>query len=211
MLASVLWLAGCFRGHRMPPAAPAQPVPAESSPKAPIPFPADFGPRPAYRSALKGGVTESDLDALWQRQLMAPVEGFSRTQIRDDFAARRGERTHAAVDLMAPRFTAVLSADDGVIGRMSNTAIGGIIVYATDLTNRFVYYYAHLQRYQPGLAVGDTVAKGTVIGYVGTTGNAPENIPHLHFQVMKRGTGRAWWDGPPINPYHYFVFDGVRR
>jgi len=61
-----------------------------------------------------------------------------------------------------------------------------------------------------GLAVGDRVAKGSVIGYVGTTGNASPKTPHLHFQVMKRGRGRAWWDGPPINPFSFFAFDGIR-
>jgi murein DD-endopeptidase MepM/ murein hydrolase activator NlpD len=73
-----------------------------------------------------------------------------------------------------------------------------------------VYYYAHLQRYREGLAVGEKVAKGSVIGYVGTSGNAPPDTPHLHFQIMKRGTGRAWWDGPPINPLPFFALDGVR-
>lgn len=169
------------------------------------------GPRPGYRSALTGGVTEEDIDALWERQLMVPVEGVSHEKIRDDFSAGRGNRVHGAVDIIVPRYSAVIAADDGVVGRLTSGSIGGIVIYVADLSHRFVYYYAHLQRYRNGLAVGDTVAKGTVIGYVGTSGNAPENIPHLHFQVMKRGTGRAWWDGPAINPYNLFAFDGVRR
>jgi murein DD-endopeptidase MepM/ murein hydrolase activator NlpD len=73
-----------------------------------------------------------------------------------------------------------------------------------------VYYYAHLARYRKGLAVGDRVAKGSVIGYVGTTGNAPPDTPHLHFQVMKRAAGRAWWDGPAINPFSFFALDALR-
>lgn len=146
---------------------------------------------------------------------MVPVEGIARGSLRDDFQAKRvdnagGDRIHGALDLLAPRFTAVLATDDCVIGRLSTGPVGGIVIYASDLQQRFVYYYAHLQRYARGLAVGDTVAKGTVIGYVGTTGNAPPDTPHLHFQVMKRGTGRAWWDGPAINPLLFFTFDGVR-
>lgn len=203
-------LSACSRGHTAP---SAMPIPATlPADGASVPVVANTaGTRPEYRSALTGGVTEEDIDALWERQLMVPVEGYSHRNVRDDFSAGRGSRVHGAVDIMAPRYTAVLAADDGVIGRLATGSLGGIVIYATDLSNRFVYYYAHLQRYQNGLAVGDTVAKGTVIGYVGTTGNAPDNIPHLHFQVMKRGSGRAWWDGPPINPYNLFMFDGVRR
>jgi murein DD-endopeptidase MepM/ murein hydrolase activator NlpD len=155
-------------------------------------------------------VTDDLLDALWARQLMVPVEGLSRQGLRDDFSARRGDRVHGALDLLAPRFSAVLAADDCVIGRLVNGPVGGIALYASDPDNRFVYYYAHLQRYRRGLAVGDRVAKGSVIGYVGTTGNAPPDAPHLHFQVMKRAAGRVWWDGPSINPLSFFAFDGVR-
>jgi murein DD-endopeptidase MepM/ murein hydrolase activator NlpD len=169
------------------------------------------GRRPEYRSPRDASVSESDLDVLWDRQLMVPVEGISRFALNDDFVSKRdGNRVHGALDLLAPRFTAVLAADDCVIGRLFTGPVGGIVIYATDLSDRFVYYYAHLQRYRRGLAVGDTVAKGTVIGYVGTTGNAPPDTPHLHFQVMKRAAGRVWWDGPAINPLPFFIFDGVR-
>ena len=142
---------------------------------------------------------------------MVPVEGVVRRALHDDFTAKRDGRIHGALDLLATRFTPVLAADDCVIGRLFSGPIGGIVIYATDLTSHFVYYYAHLQRYRTGLTVGDTIAKGTVIGYVGTTGNAPPDTPHLHFQVMKRGVGRAWWDGPAIDPRLFFVFDGVRQ
>lgn len=169
------------------------------------------GHRPAYTAPRDPAIADEDLDALWARQLMVPVEGFTRRGVSNDFQAKRGDRLHGALDLLAPRYTPVLAADDAVIGRLTTGAIGGIVIYARDLTDRFVYYYAHLQRVQPGLVVGDTVAKGTVIGYVGTTGNAPPDVPHLHFQVMKRGAGRVWWDGPPIDPLPFLVFDGVRN
>ena len=174
------------------------------------PAPAAVGFRPDYRSPRDDAVTDEDLDALWERQLMVPVEGLGRLTLRDDFVAKRGDRIHGALDLMAPRYSAVLAADDCVIGRLLTGPVGGIVIYASDPTERFVYYYAHLQRYRRGLAVGDRVAKGSVIGYVGTTGNAPADTPHLHFQVMKRAAGRAWWDGPSINPLSFFAFDGVR-
>jgi len=173
--------------------------------------PAPLPRRPEYRSPRDGAISDDDLDALWERQLMLPVEGLLRGALRDDFVAKRaGERIHGALDLLAPRYSAVLATDDAVIGRLGSGTIGGIFIYASDPDGRFVYYYAHLQRYRQGLAVGEKVAKGSVIGYVGTSGNAPSDTPHLHFQIMKRGTGRAWWDGPPINPLPFFALDGVR-
>jgi len=169
-------------------------------------------PRPEYREPLEPGVDESDLDALWAHRLMVPVHGFTREGLRDTYTApRSGDRNHRAIDLLSPDGTPVIAADDQVIGRMGETPLGGIILYASDLSVQFVYYYAHLQAYRRGLAVGDTVARGEVIGYVGSTGNASPAEPHLHFQVMKRGTGRAWWDGPPINPYLFFAFDGRKK
>jgi len=188
-------------------------MPAPRVEAAPAPVvvpPRNFGPRPDYRSPRDTAITDDDLDALWNRQLMVPVEGIVRPKIVDNFAAKRGAAIHGALDLMAPRSTPVLAADDCVIGRLVTGPVGGIVIYATDPTERFVYYYAHLERYRRGLAVGDRVAKGSVIGYVGTTGNAPRTAPHLHFQVMKRAVGRAWWDGPSINPLPFFASDGVR-
>lgn len=211
-LGAVLLLAAC--GRR--PVAPG-PIPSESprTPRAAVAVrpaaDAVTGVRPVYLAPRDPAIGDDDLDALWTRQLMVPVEGLTRRSLSSDFQAKRGDRLHGALDLLAPRYTPVLAADDGVIGRLATGAIGGIVIYARDLSDRFVYYYAHLQRVEPGLAVGDTVAKGTVIGYVGTTGNAPPDVPHLHFQVMKRGVGRVWWDGPPIDPLPFLVFDGVRN
>lgn len=169
-------------------------------------------PRPDYKQPMEDGVAESDLDALWAHRLMVPVNGFSREGLRDSYDAQRdNDRSHRAIDLLTGAGTPVLAADDEVIGRLASTPLGGIIIYARDLTAQFVYYYAHLRGYREGLAVGDTVARGEVIGYVGSTGNASPDAPHLHFQVMKRGAGHAWWDGPAINPYTFFAFDGRKK
>ena len=211
----VLWAAllmtahACARGGANPPVAP-PPMPPAATRPVPTPASVALGRRPEYRSPRDETVTDGDLDALWERQLMVPVEGVSRLKIRDNFVARRSDRIHGALDLAAPRYSAVLATDDLVIGRLATGPVGGIALYASDPAERFVYYYAHLQRYRRGLAVGDRVAKGSVIGYVGTTGNAPPDTPHLHFQVMKRVVGRVWWDGPSINPLTLFAFDGVR-
>jgi len=167
------------------------------------------GPRPKYIGTLDSAVTSADLDSLWAHQIIVPVEGVARRTVRDSYNALRAGRVHAAMDIVAPKTTPVLAADDHIIGRLVTGPVGGIAIYATDPSGGFVFYYAHLDRYRRGLAVGDRVAKGSLIGYVGTTGNASPNAPHLHFQVMKRGT-RAWWDGPTINPYALFAGDERR-
>ena len=169
-----------------------------------------IGPTPVSAGPHDAGVRDDDLEALWERQLMVPVAGVSRREIQNNYTAKRGASLHRALDIMAPRRTKVLATDDLIIGRLYTGTVGGIVIYASDPTQRFVYYYAHLQKYRRGLEVGDRVAKGSVIGYVGTTGNAPPNAPHLHFQVMKRGAGRAWWDGPAINPFSFFALDALR-
>jgi murein DD-endopeptidase MepM/ murein hydrolase activator NlpD len=199
-------LAACSSSRAVRPAV--APVPessgASSAGRRPI------GPTPAHIGPLDARVTAADLDALWERQLMVPVEGIPRGAIRDNYTAKRAAGIHRALDILAPRYTAVVASDDLVIGRLFSGPVGGIVIYASDPEQRFVYYYAHLERYRTALAVGDRVAKGSVIGYVGTTGNAPPDTPHLHFQVMKRAVGRAWWDGPAINPFSFFALDALR-
>jgi murein DD-endopeptidase MepM/ murein hydrolase activator NlpD len=204
-LAALLLLgSACSRG--LTPIVDPRPDPRAPSTEAPRREPAGALPEtPAHSGPLSAAVAPADLDALWQRQLMVPVEGVSRAMLRDTFTAKRDKGIHGALDILAPRSTPVVAADECIIGRLFSGPVGGIVIYAYDPTERFVYYYAHLERYRRGLAVGDRVAKGSVIGYVGTTGNAPPDTPHLHFQVMKRGVGRAWWDGPPINPFSFFA------
>jgi murein DD-endopeptidase MepM/ murein hydrolase activator NlpD len=102
---------------------------------------------------------------------------------------------------MAPRGSAVLAVQDGRILRLSKSAKGGTTLYATDLGEQFVYYYAHLDRYHTNIYDGRPLLRGDTIGYVGTTGNAPKDAPHLHFQVMRMPADRKYWVGEPINPY----------
>ncbi len=150
------------------------------------------------------------LDYLRGRQLIVPVAGVTPERVPDTFDAVRGTRRHAALDILAPRGTAVLSADDGRVIRLASNAAGGITVYATDPGERLVYYYAHLERYHHGLIAGMRLSKGDTIGYVGTTGNSPRDIPHLHFQVMLSIPGRGHWEGLPIDPRPYLTPNGSR-
>ena len=166
---------------------------------------------PAESVPPRDVMSMSDQQLLASKALMVPVQGIAPARVRDTFTAPRGERTHDALDILAPRGTPVLAADGGRIFRLRTNEAGGITVYQLDTHERFVYYYAHLDRYRRGLAEGMEVRQGDVIGYVGTTGNAPPDTPHLHFQVMRfRGDGR-YWDGRPIDPWPYLVRPGRER
>lgn len=135
--------------------------------------------------------------------LYFPVAGFDGRPLDNSYDDPRdgGSRRHHAIDIMAPRGTPVLSVQDGRIIRLSTSSKGGITIYATDTKELFVFYYAHLDRYHPGIHDGRPLARGDTIGYVGTTGNAPDNVPHLHFQLMRMPADRRYWNGEPINPY----------
>jgi peptidoglycan LD-endopeptidase LytH len=137
------------------------------------------------------------------RSLFFPVSGGDSTRLDDSFDEPRdgGQRKHNAIDIMAPRGSAVLSVQDGRILRLMKSAKGGITVYATDLEEQYVYYYAHLDRYHSNIYAGRPLLKGDTLGYVGTTGNAPKDLPHLHFQVMRMPANRQFWNGDPVNPY----------
>lgn len=149
--------------------------------------------------------------ALAARGLIIPVEGVDPSRVRDSYTAARGGRTHDAVDIMAAKGTPVIAADAGTILRLRQNEAGGITIYQLDPDERFVYYYAHLDRYEKGLVEGMTIRQGDVLGFVGTTGNAPKDTPHLHFQVMiYRGRGQ-YWGGDPINPHPYMTRAGRRQ
>jgi peptidoglycan LD-endopeptidase LytH len=185
-----------------PRSAPARPAPPQTGPVASA---ALFDP-------AKGVVTEDDLDRLRQRTLAVPVLGAYPADVPATFAdPRSGGRRHNAADILAPRGTLVLSADDGVIRRLSTNALGGITIYATDPEERFVYYYAHLDGYAPELRVDQRVQRGDVLGYVGTTGNAPANAPHLHFQITRLLDRDRLWDGVPIDPKPFLQLPGALR
>ena len=149
--------------------------------------------------------TDPDLTVLRSRHLLLPVEGVEPADLRDVFHARRGRRIHHAIDIMAPRETPILAVDDGVIARLdAHSPAGGITVYQIDSTDTYGYYYAHLERWADGLVEGSAVTRGQVIGYVGSTGNAPERSPHLHFAIHRLWASRQPWVGPPLNPYLVF-------
>ena len=149
---------------------------------------------------------EADIARLRAAGLLIPVRGVALNKIEDSFdAPRDGGRRHDAVDILAPRGTAVLAAIDGLVLRVGTNALGGNVVWMDDNDERFVLYYAHLDRHARGIKQGDRIVRGTVIGYVGTTGNAPPDVPHLHFQLMRITDTKKWWNGTPLNPLPFLV------
>ena len=133
-------------------------------------------------------------------RLAFPLPGFEAA-LRDNFHEKRGVRRHNALDIMAPRGTPVLAVDDGTIAKLYRGPMAGMAVYQFDAAKARVYMYAHLDRFAPGLEVDKVVKRGQVIGFVGSTGNAPESAPHLHFAVHELGKDKHWWRGKAVNPY----------
>lgn len=158
------------------------------------PLPPPLIARPASTQPPPPGTDSPDA-------LIVPVTGVDRSALHDMFDEVRGNRRHEAIDIMAPRGTPVIAADDGTVKKLFTSVPGGITVYEFDLNERFCYYYAHLDRYADGLHEGQPLHRGEVLGYVGSTGNAAENAPHLHFAVIRLDADKRWWQGTYVNPY----------
>lgn len=143
-------------------------------------------------------------------QLLIPVAGVSASQLDDSFAEDRGSnRRHNALDILAARGTPVLAVADGTVAKLFNSKPGGLTVYQFDSSEKFAYYYAHLDRYAAGITTGSVLKQGDLVGYVGTSGNANPATPHLHFAIFELGPEKQWWKGRPINPYPLLA--GVAR
>jgi murein DD-endopeptidase MepM/ murein hydrolase activator NlpD len=154
----------------------------------------------------------ADAKLLVERHLLIPVEGIKRAQLVDNFDEKRGGvRKHEALDIMAARGTPVVAVGDGRVAKLFRSVFGGITVYQFDADDRFVYYYAHLDKYAEGLKEGAMLRKGDPVGYVGSTGNAPANAPHLHFAIFKLGPEKQWWKGTAVNPFPLLLAEGSSR
>jgi peptidoglycan LD-endopeptidase LytH len=144
----------------------------------------------------------TDGGSLKGRSLVMPVKDVPATALVQSFhETRSGNREHEAIDILAPRNTPVIAIEDGTIAKLFVSKAGGNTIYQFDPSEQYAYYYAHLERYADGLKEGDKVQKGQTIGFVGTSGNAPKDTPHLHFAVFRLTTAKHWWEGTPIDPY----------
>jgi len=135
-------------------------------------------------------------------KLMVPVDGVKASQLTDTYDAPRGkERHHEALDIMAPKGTKVFAVADGKVAKLFTSVPGGLTVYQFEPTEKFAYYYAHLDKYADGIKEGMELKRGDLVGYVGVTGNSDPNAPHLHFAVVQLTPEKQWWKGTPVNPY----------
>ncbi len=168
-------------------------VPASSGSAVPAPF-----------AASVDGNIQSSIRELRRKSLTIPVDGITPESMKGNFYSKRGARQHNAVDMLVPRYTPIHAVEAGTIGRLFTSAAGGLTIYQLDPSHKFVYYYAHLDHYADNLHDGDTVKRNQVIGYVGTTGNAPANCPHLHFAISTVGEHGSVFHGTPIDPYEVY-------
>jgi murein DD-endopeptidase MepM/ murein hydrolase activator NlpD len=181
------------RESSVPKSKPVDNVPREATLSSP-----DSGPTISASTNVLG----SDLDLLRRRSLTVPVRGLKAEDLMSSFHDARGSsRRHEAIDILSPRGTDVVAVEDGKVAKLFTSDAGGLTVYQMDPSETFVYYYAHLDSYAPGLTEGTMLRRGDVVGSVGTTGNAPKDTPHLHFAIAKLDPDKRWWGGTALDPY----------
>ena len=146
-------------------------------------------------------IDSEGLRLLAARPLQFPVDGIRPDTVRDTFDDGRPGHRHEALDIMAARGTPVRAVDDGKLVKLFDSKPGGLTLYQFDPAGQLAYYYAHLDRYAEGLHEGMQLRRGDLIGFVGSTGNAAPDAPHLHFAVFLLGPERQWWKGEAVNPY----------
>jgi murein DD-endopeptidase MepM/ murein hydrolase activator NlpD len=131
---------------------------------------------------------------------IVPISGADPAKLADTFKEVRDGHKHEALDISAPRGTAVRAAVEGNVVKLFNSKAGGLTIYQFDDSGKLCYYYAHLERYAPNLKEGSLLRQGDILGYVGTSGDAPANAPHLHFAVFRLGPDKKWYHGTAIDP-----------
>ena len=133
-------------------------------------------------------------------RLAMPIAGVDVNTLKSNFSETRGKHRHEALDIMSPRGTPVLAVAEGKVAKLFTSKPGGLTVYQFDNSQTWCYYYAHLDGYALGVAQGTLLRKGDVLGYVGSTGDASPNAPHLHFAVFQLGPDKKWWQGTAVDP-----------
>jgi murein DD-endopeptidase MepM/ murein hydrolase activator NlpD len=204
--AAVGWWIHASMSSRAVPVAPAISVVAPRTVSPPTGDPdRDLAPLPGPVSSAPS-IDSDPVAELRRHSLRLPLDTANVDAMNGGFAERRdgNARGHEAVDMLAPRNTPVRAVENGTIARLFFSRAGGNTIYQFDPTQRYCYYYAHLDHYLDGLRDGQSVSKGDVLGYVGTTGNAPRNTPHLHFAIFRLTETHRWWQGTAIDPYLVF-------
>jgi len=198
VLGGVVW-------YRMqaPPAVAAVPItetgPTPLPPPLPVPTPLTVPPV-VSAPPVRGDADRKMPESTGTPHLAMPLAGINPSSLTESFYDTRDGRTHEALDLPAARGTPVLAVAEGNVAKLFTSKQGGLTVYQFDNSQKYCFYYAHLDRYQPGLKEGTLLRKGEVLGYVGSTGNANANSPHLHLAVFELGPEKKWWQGKAIDP-----------
>jgi len=162
-------------------------------------------PTPEIANSAPNSDLPNNIAVTEQEKLIIPVAGIRREQLQDTFKDSRSQgRVHDAIDIIAARGTPVLATGDGEIARFFDSERGGITIYQYSRDKKMIYYYAHLDRRADNLRAGDFVRQGTVIGYVGDTGNSGAGNYHLHFAIWTITDPKRFWEGPNLNPYLLF-------
>jgi murein DD-endopeptidase MepM/ murein hydrolase activator NlpD len=134
-----------------------------------------------------------------------PIEGLKASELRDNFTEIHNGHRHEAIDIIKPNGTPARAVVDGTIRKLFFSKAGGNTIYEFDKASVYCYYYAHLDHYADGLYEGMHVSRGTVIGYVGSTGDASPAAPHLHLRFTNSGLTSGGGKGTPINPYPMLI------
>jgi hypothetical protein len=145
------------------------------------------------------------------RHLLLPIDGISADNLKGSFYEKRGDSVHEATDIVAPRNTPIRALEDGTIAKLFLSRFGGNTIYQIDPSGKYVYYYAHLEKYEPNLKEGDKVKRGQIIGFVGTSGNAPQNTPHLHLSISVLTPDKKWWQARALDPYEVYKSNKAKQ
>ncbi len=173
---------------------------AAKLPAPPVPPPEGAPTADAQGSADRMAADSTTLAAPPSLRLAMPIANVDPKTLTDTFNDARTGHKHEALDIMAPRGTPVLAVAEGNVAKLFNSKQGGLTVYQFDNSQQYAFYYAHLDRYAPNLKEGMLLRKGDTLGYVGSTGDASADAPHLHFAVFQLGPEKSWWKGTALNP-----------
>lgn len=169
--------------------------------------PAEAAPSPTAggesAAALDSRTAERPAEAV-AGDLLVPVLNVRAADLSDTFTDERGDglRLHEAIDIMAPTGTTVIAAAPGRIEKLFRSKAGGNTIYVRSQDGETIYYYAHLDEYAEGLNEGQRIRRGQRLGAVGSTGNASDEAPHLHFAILRTTADADWWEpANAVNPY----------
>jgi murein DD-endopeptidase MepM/ murein hydrolase activator NlpD len=164
---------------------------------------------PANEPAISAEQRIKAIKELRSKNLALPIAGFNIASVKGSFYETHGGVQHGAADMLAPRNTPVLAVENGTIAKLFNSKRGGLTIYQSDPTGKYIYYYAHLEKYANNLHDGDSIKKSQTIGFVGTSGNAPPNTPHLHFSIGIQDIPKKWWVTSSLDPYEVYAKSGT--